>query len=128
MQTYFIVRQPTFPDVVRILWSWLRGVRPTLKQRFDEEKLITRLSEEMGDETEPAPSTDKIVSGKAPTGETTSAMRRRLGELMEEQRAAGKLVEGRPKKRVGEKPVSLSLADQGIDKHLADPSSTEQKA
>jgi len=37
---------------------------------------------------------------------------------MEEQRAAGKLPEGRPKKRVAEKPVLPTLADQGVDKNL----------
>ena len=42
---------------------------------------------------------------------------RRLGELMEDDRQSGKLKDGRPAKRVSEKPVSL--ADQGIDKNLA---------
>ena len=44
-------RQPTFPDVVGILWRWWRGDRPTLKDRFAEEKLVERLAEELPDET-----------------------------------------------------------------------------
>jgi hypothetical protein len=50
---------------------------------------------------------------------------RRIGELIEERRKAGKLAKGAREKgtkrgttRVAEKPTSL--ADQGIDKNLAD--------
>ena len=42
-----IVRQPAFPDVVRIIWRWLRGDRPTLRQTFAEGRLIERLAEEL---------------------------------------------------------------------------------
>jgi hypothetical protein len=53
---------------------------------------------------------------------------RRLGELMDEARAAGNLAKppggskSRPRKddRVGEKPDHPTLADLGIDKNLAD--------
>ena len=48
---------------------------------------------------------------------------RRLGEIMEEERSAGKLAKGgggrHGRKRVSEKPA-LPLAKQGIDKNLAD--------
>jgi N6-adenosine-specific RNA methylase IME4 len=43
---------------------------------------------------------------------------RRIGELMEEERKAGLIKEGRPRKRVTEKPISLNK--RGIDKNLAD--------
>lgn len=46
--------------------------------------------------------------------------KRRLGEVMAEMREAGELPEGRPKKRDGNGPVLPTLADAGIDKHLAD--------
>jgi len=47
---------------------------------------------------------------------------RRLGELMEADRKSGKLKHGGPRKgsRVVEKPLLHTLADQGIDKNLAD--------
>jgi N6-adenosine-specific RNA methylase IME4 len=45
---------------------------------------------------------------------------RRIGELMAEERKAGDLKEGRPKKRVAGGPVFVDLAKRGIDKHLAD--------
>jgi hypothetical protein len=46
------VRQPTFPDVVGIIWRWARGDRPTLRQTFAEERLIEKLADELGDEPE----------------------------------------------------------------------------
>ncbi len=50
-----------------------------------------------------------------------SKIERRLGEVMEDERKAGKLKDGRPsKKRVADGPVLSSLADRGVDKHLAD--------
>jgi len=45
---------------------------------------------------------------------------RRIGELMEEERKAGGIKEGRPKKRVAGGPVYVDLEKRGIDKHLAD--------
>jgi hypothetical protein len=42
---------------------------------------------------------------------------RRLGQMIEEMKREGQIKEGRPKKRVSEKPVNLS--NQGIDKNLA---------
>lgn len=47
---------------------------------------------------------------------------RRLGEMMEAQRAAGLLVRGRPKKGSAADPNSkvMTLADIGVDKRLAD--------
>ena len=47
-----IVRQPAFPDVVRIIYRWFRGDRPSLKERFAEERLIDKLAAEL--ELEPA--------------------------------------------------------------------------
>jgi hypothetical protein len=46
---------------------------------------------------------------------------RRLGQLMDELRKAGRLAKpGDYRKRVSEKPVPPPLARQGIDKNLAD--------
>jgi hypothetical protein len=46
---------------------------------------------------------------------------RRLGEIMDMLRKAGMLAKpGDHRKRVSEKPVPLTLAKQGVDKHLAD--------
>ena len=53
-----IVRQPTFPDVVRILWRWWRGDRPTWKEQFAEARLVDRLASELPDEPEPAAPAD----------------------------------------------------------------------
>src|SRR5258708_11116803 len=49
---------------------------------------------------------------------------RRIGELMEEERKAGGIKEGRPKKRVAGGPVYVDLEKRGIDKHLADRAPT----
>ncbi len=47
---------------------------------------------------------------------------RRLGEVMAENKAAGKMDKGGrpPKNRVSQKPGNETLADQGVDKNLAD--------
>jgi hypothetical protein len=45
---------------------------------------------------------------------------RRIGELMEEERKAGELKPGRPAKKLVSEKLITSLAERGIDKHLAD--------
>ena len=44
------VRSPSFAETLTILWRWLRGDRPSLRQTFAEERLIEKLADEMGDE------------------------------------------------------------------------------
>ena len=63
----------------------------------------------------------KDVSLVEPAVTTRKMAERRIGQLMAEQREAGKLAKpGEYRKRVSEKPVSL--ADQGVDKNLAERS------
>ncbi len=103
-----------------IVWRWWRGGdQPSLRERFAEEKLVDRLADELGDEPEPT-----VRDANLHLSPTAKA-EHRLGEIMEEQRVAGKLPEGRPKKRVAGGPVLPTLESQGIDKHLADPSPAE---
>ncbi len=110
-------RQPTFRDLLMVVLRWWRGDRPSLRERFAEEKLIERLSEELPDE----PEMQNCISqptAKAVSSDTLS--------VSPDTPVAGRLAKptGRPaKNRVAKKPDLPTLLDQGIDKHLADPSS-----
>jgi hypothetical protein len=47
------VRQPTFPDVIHIVWRWARGSETDWRQRWAEERLVNLIAEQLADEPEP---------------------------------------------------------------------------
>jgi hypothetical protein len=58
---------PSFPQALKSIVAWLRGVGPTKREQFLEAKLVERLADEMGEEGE-TEMRDKV----SPVSETKS--------------------------------------------------------
>jgi hypothetical protein len=98
-------RVPSFGESLKSIWTWLRGgERSTLRQMFAEQRVVERLAEELAE-------ADAAV-------------------VIDEDRKAGRLAKppGVSKDRVRKRPDLPTLADQGVDKHLADHARIERDA